>query len=380
MKGGITMTNSSLPAYMLTYPTVFAVGNEYHIFVPFDAEVIVWVKVGENVYYDHCNGVLRSRSNMHRVQLPMAVLDEHREYTVVYRKMIDRAPYFPSSEDERELTVPFRPVKTQGSINLYHISDAHNLVDEPIAAGKLFGDELDLLVLNGDIPNHSGDVKNFNAICEIASGITQGQCPVAFARGNHDTRGIHAEDMPNYIPIKDGRTYYTFRAGCVWGLLLDCGEDKNDTSIEYGHTICFHQFRLEETEFIKRVIADAEREYNAVGVKYRLVISHIGFTHVQRPPFDIEQEIYREWTHLVGKMQPDLLLYGHHHTVRICPPGCDFDDQGQPCTAIIGSKPIFGGESGNGFIGCGVTLHEDGTKRVVFNDDKGKIHTDEVIR
>ena len=374
------MTTSSLPEYMLTMPTVFAVGDEYHIFVPFDAEVIMWVKVGEHTYYDHCNGVLRSRSNMHRVQLPMSVLDEAREYTVVYRKMIERAPYYPSSEDERALTVSFRPIKAEGEINLYHVSDAHNLVSEPVAAGQFFGDELDLLILNGDIPNHSGDVRNFNAICEIAAGITGGHCPVAFARGNHDTRGIHAENMPNYIPIKDGKTYYTFRAGCVWGLLMDCGEDKDDTSVEYGHTVCFHRFRLAETEYLREVIANADREFDAPGVKYRLIVSHIGYTHVQKPPFDIEQELYAEWTRLTAQMKPDLLLYGHHHTVKICPPGCDFDDHGQPCTAIIGSKPIFGGESGNGFVGCGVTLYPDGTKRVIFNDDKGNVQTDEVIR
>ena len=374
------MTTPNLPEYMLTYPTVFAVGDQYQIFVPFSDEVIMWVKVGEHTYFDHCNGVLRSRSNMHRVTLPMCVLDEATEYTVVYRKMIERAPYYPSSEDERELTLPFKPIKSEGAINLYHISDAHNLVSEPIACGQYFGDELDLLILNGDIPNHSGDVRNFNAICEIASGITRGQLPVAFARGNHDTRGIHAEDMPNYIPIKDSVTYYTFRAGCVWGLLVDCGEDKDDTSIEYGHTVCFHQFRLAETEYLKAILANADKEFDAPGVKYRLVISHIGFTHIQQPPFDIEQALYGQWTRLVADMKPDLLLYGHHHTVKICPPGCDFDHQGQPCTAIIGSKPIFDREKGNSFIGCGITLYEDGTKRVIFNDHNGNILTDEIVK
>ena len=369
------MNNSPLPSYLLTYPTVFAVGDEYQIFAPFSDEVIFWVEVGDHAYYDHSNGILRSGTNMHCVKLPMAVLDERGEYTVVYRKMINRAPYFPSSEEERRLTIPFRPVKSEGAINLYHISDAHNRVNEPIAAGQFFGDALDLLILNGDIPDHSGDVKNFNAICKIASGVTKGEIPVVFARGNHDTRGIHAEDMPNYIPTKDGRTYYTFRVGALWGLVLDCGEDKSDDHPEYGHTVCFHQFRLEETEFLRRIIANHEREYDAPGVNCRLVISHIGFTHIAAPPFDIEQELYGEWTRLVGKMNPDLLLYGHYHTVAICPPGGPFDQQGQPCTAVIGSKPTE-----QGFVGCGITLHPDGRKRIVFNDETGNILTDEVIK
>lgn len=369
-----------LPEYMLTYPTVFAVGSNYNIFVPFDAEVIMWVKIGDKVYYDDCNGILRSNTNMHKIELPMSVLDEAGEYTVVYKKMIERKPYFPTSEPERKLTVYFKSVPATGDINIYHIADAHNLVAEPVAAGRFLGDNLDLLILNGDIPNHSGDIKNFNAICEIASGITKGQCPVVFARGNHDTRGIHAEDMPNYIPTMNGRTYYSFRVGCVWGLLLDCGEDKRDTNNEYGGTICFHSFRLREGEYIQQIIEDAEREYAADGVTHKLVISHIPFTHINEPPFDIEQELYAEWTRLMREyIKPDLLLYGHYHCVEIVKPGDRFDSHGQPCNAIIGSKPIFDKENGNSFIGCALTLMENGKKRVVFNDDKGVIHTDEII-
>ena len=369
-----------LPEYMLTYPTVFALGKYYNIFVPFDAEVIVWVKIGNKVYYDDCNGILRSNTNMHKVEIPMRVLDEAGEYTVVYKKMIERKPYFPTSEPERSITVKFKPVPNTGDIHIYHVADAHNLVKEPVAAGQFWGNELNLLVLNGDIPNHSGDIKNFNAICEIASGITHGQCPVVFARGNHDTRGIHAEDMPNYIPTLNGRTYYTFRVGCVWGLLLDCGEDKNDTHSEYGGTVCFHQFRLAETEYIKQIIENADCEYNADGVTHKLVISHIPFTHINESPFNIEQELYAEWTRLMREqIKPDLLLYGHYHCVEIVKPSDYFDSHGQPCTAIIGSKPIIDKETENGFVGCAITLLQNGKKRVVFNDNKGIIHKDEII-
>lgn len=372
---------SNLPQYMLAAPTVFAIGNKYNIFVPFCDEVIMWVRVGDKTYYDHCNGILRSNTNMHKVELPMSVLDAEKKYTVVYKKMIDRKPYFPTSEDAREYTVDFRPVADGGDIRIYHISDAHNLVAEPVAAGRYFGDEIDLLVLNGDIPNHSGDIENFNAICEIAAGVTGGHCPCVFARGNHDTRGIHAEDMPYYIPTMNGKTYYTFKVGCVWGLLLDCGEDKRDTNDEYGGTICFHQFREEETDFIKEIIENADREYNAPDVKHKLVISHIGFTYIDRFPFDIEQELYGEWARLMREhIKPELLLYGHYHRVDIIPVGAEFDSQGQPCTAIIGSKPVFANdEHPNGFVGAGIVLSDDGKKRVIFNDDKGNVLRDEII-
>ena len=373
----------NLPKYMHCLPTVMAAGKSYFIFVPFDDEVIMWVTVKDKTYYDDCNGIFRSNTRMHKVELPYEALDEAKEYTVHYIKMIDRRPYFPISEEERSITLPFRPVPTDREVNIYHIADAHNMVDEPISAGSYFGDKIDLLVLNGDIPNHSGDIENFNAIYEIAAAITKGSCPVVFARGNHDTRGIHAEDMPNFIPTINGKTYYTFRVGSVWGLILDCGEDKVDGHPEYGVTVCFHQFRLAETEFIKRVIENSKDEYEAEGVKHKLVVCHLVFTNTYDPPFDIEQDVYGEWARLLREeIKPELMLCGHEHHTSIYYKGCERDKKGQACPVIVGSRPRFANpEKGRpaGFVGCALTLNEDKTATVVFNDHEGTIVKTEIL-
>lgn len=365
------MKSISLPPEMHCLPTVFAVEDRYTIMIPFTREAVVSVRVGDRVFYDHSCGVMRSGKNMHRVELPMDVLDAAGEYTVLWRNIIERKPYFPTSEPEMSLTVPYRPLPTEGTINVYQIADAHNLVAEPVAAGSYFGDELHLLVLCGDIPNHSGDVANFNAICEIAASLTGGQCPVVFARGNHDTRGIHAEDMPDYIPTSaTGMTYYTFRLGRVWGLVLDCGEDKNDGHEEYGHTTCFHEFRLAQTDFIRSVIRRASAEYATEGVDVRLVISHIPFFRIPAPPFDIEQELYGEWVRLLREhIKPTLSLHGHTHFVRVVKPGDADDHQGLGWPAVIGSAPTFGAQPA--FVGAAVELRENGTT-VTFNSNRGE--------
>jgi predicted phosphodiesterase len=362
-----------LPTEMLAYPSVFAMKDTYQIFIPFSCEVLVSVRVNEIEYYDDSNGIMRSNTNMHKVEVPMAELDAAGEYTLIYRKMIERKPYFPTSEEPVELSFNFKSVANKETINIYHISDAHNIEAPVIAAGSYFGDELDLLVLNGDIINHSGRIENFNTIYKIASGITKGSIPIVFSRGNHDTRGIHAEEFGNYTPTDNGRTYYTFRAGSIWGLILDCGEDKLDTHEEYGHTICFHRFRQKETEFIKKIIANADNEYNAHDVKHKLVICHIPFTYIHKPPFDIEQEIYSEWTKLLREeIHPELLIYGHIHTTEIWRKGSDKDAYGQPCHAIVGSKPIKSENGDHHFVGGGITLGEKKTT-VIFNDDCGNV-------
>jgi len=149
------------------------------------------------------------------------------------------------------------------------------------------------------------------------------------------------------------------------------------THSTYGGTTCFELFRRQETEWLERVYEEGKWKDAPV----RIAVCHIPFTMRQQPPFDIEEELYREWTALLREhVRPDLLLYGHYHRVEICPPGCEFDSQGQPCTAIIGSKPIFDKEKGNGFVGCALTLRDDGTGRVIFRDHTGAVLTDEIIR
>lgn len=369
------MKNTMLPEDMICFPTVFAVGETYQIFILLKREAVVRLRVGDRTFYDDACGVLRSGKQMHKIELPMHVLDEAGEYCVMWDNIIERKPYFPTSEPECSLCVPFRPLPSEGEINIYHIADAHNMVDEPVTAGRYFGDELHLLVLNGDIPDHSGVIENFYAICKIASGVTGGQCPAVCARGNHDCRGIHAEDMPDYIPTQNGKTYYTFRLGRVWGMVLDCGEDKEDDHGEYGVTVCFRAFREAETDYIRSVIAHAATEYAAEGVEHRLIISHAPFTHIDPPPFDIEQDTYAEWARLVREhIKPTLQLHGHKHIVRIMRPYDDYDNFGLACPAVIGSIPLFKNNEhpAAAYIGAAVTLYSEKIT-VTFNQSTGEI-------
>ena len=360
---------------MLCMPSVFAVGDEYQIFSVFDCAALVRVRIGGREFCDDSNGVLRSNTKIHRVCVPMELLDEAREYTLAYNVVIERKPYFPTSEEEKTVTVKFRPV-TSGRINVYHICDTHNMVDEPIRCGQYFGKRTDLLVLNGDIPNHSGDLKYFNSIYQIAAGVTGGECPCVFSKGNHDTRGIHAEEIGQYTPTDNGRTYYTFRVGSLWGLVLDCGEDKDDGHPEYGGTVCFHSFRMKETDFIRRVIKKSE--YEDDGIEYRLVICHVPFTMDFKEPFNIERELFTEWAALIKEnIKPSLMLCGHTHLPYISPVGGECDNRGQPCTLIVGGAPGKNGDKRT-CTGCALTL--DGNRaRVVFNNDSGEITRDEYL-
>ncbi|MBQ1951031.1 MAG: metallophosphoesterase [Clostridia bacterium] len=355
-----------------TSPAVFAVGNQYQIMVETTSECLMSVKIGENTYFDESNGIMNSLSPLHRVSVPMQALDNAKEYTVCMRPIIERKPYFTKTQEPQEFAFAFRPIP-QKNIRAYHIADAHNQIERPVKAAKAFGN-IDLLILNGDVIDHSGNPEKFANIYEICSLLTSGAIPVIFSRGNHDMRGNFAERFADYTPNQHGNTYYTFRLGSIWGMLLDCGEDKVDTNSEYGFTVACHHFRERQTEYIKAVIADAEKEYAAPGVKTRLIISHNPFTQKLMAPFDIEEDIYREWASLLKEhVKPNLMVCGHTHKYGVSFVGGENDNYGQPCPVVIASEP-----QPDRFIGCGFIINGTQTD-VVFTDSDGNTLSKETL-
>ena len=346
---------------LTTAPAVFAVENEYQIMVPVTRECLFWVRVDGVDYYDESNGILCSRSLLHRASVPMAALDGAKEYTVCLRPLIERKPYFSTTEEVREYRFDFRPLPEK-DVRIYHISDAHNLIDEPVAAAAVYG-ACDLLILNGDILQHSGDPDKFDNVYEICSRITRGHIPVVFSRGNHDMRGNFAEAFADYTPNHLGNTFYSFRLGALWGVVLDCAEDKPDGNAEYGHTINCSAFRRRQTAFLQRLAA--ERPFDAEGITRRVCIVHHPFTKRMKPPFNIEEDIYTEWATVLKDFDLDLMITGHLHRLDVFPVGGEEDAFGQPCPVLVGGKPWLIGKkvddtevTENAWAGCGITLGE----------------------
>lgn len=359
---------------MLRYsPAVFVVGNSYQILVPVKKSSLLWVEVGGKCYYDEQNGIMRSLTCIHRVSVPMEELDRAKKYTVCERVIIKRTPKFPKTKDVCRTDFEFRPIP-ENNIRIYHIADTHNHVDAPVKSAKAFG-SIDLLIMNGDIPNHSGEVKYFDTIYEIAEKLTGGNIPVVFARGNHDLRGFHAEEIADYTPNQNGNTYYSFTLGNIWGLVLDCGEDKDDSHPEYGFTVACHSFRERQTQYIKSIIENSKNEYDNPDIKYRFIISHNPFTLKLHAPFDIEEEIYSEWAKLIkDNIHPNLMICGHLHGLVLSDIGGKYDDLGQPCRLLVGSDI-----ADNYHAGCGLTLTEGEEIKVDFTDSNGNHLTEESV-
>ena len=350
-------------------PAVFVVDKFYQIMMPCEKPCLFFVKVGDKFYYDESNGIMCSRNKIHKVEVPAVELDKAKEYTVCIRPIIVRKAYFSKTKKVIEKTYKFYPIP-ENNIRAYHIADAHNNVEEPIKAAETFGN-IDFLILNGDVIEDSSSPLNFMNIYVIGSRLTKGEKPIIFSRGNHDLRGNFAEKFADYTPAYLGNTYYSFRLGNIWGILLDCGEDKNDDHAEYGHSVACHAFRERQSDFLKKIIENKENEYEAEGVKHRLVISHNAFVHRYQPPFDIEQDIFTEWSKLLREnVKPEVMICGHAHELNIYyPENSDWNTNGSVCPVVIGStikkqNPAY-------FAGCGYVFNDEGIE-IVFTDSNGE--------
>ena len=354
-----------MPSILKNAPAVFAVEKKYSVFIQVTESSVMWIKIGDECFYDHSNGVLRSANAVHKITVPTEKLDSAGKYTVCYRRMHERKPYFSVTGDVEEVEFTFSPLP-RGKFNLYQVADSHGMVDEACASARAFEEKfgkIDLLVLNGDVIDHSGDLKNFDAIFDICANVTGGGIPIVFSRGNHDTRGIYAEKFEDYTPTREGFSYFTFRLSGLWGMVVDCGEDKLDSHPEYGNTNCHEAFRREETEYIKRVIENAESEYSAPGVERKLVFCHVPFTRKFTAPFNIEEDIYAEWTRLLKEhIKPDFIFTGHTHKYAIDTPGCSEDAYGVSCPVVIASEP----DTKTRFYAGGGAIFEPNATTIVF--------------
>ncbi len=345
-------------------PIVFAVNKNYQIIIPVSGECFASLKVGGEEFFSHSNGMALQKSDVHKIDVPCDSLNQAGEYTVCLRPVTLRKGYGAETAEPFFKTYSFfAPPKD--NLRAYNISDAHSLVCEPIAAAKAFG-KIDVLILCGDIMHFCDKAEDFENVYKICSELTGGGIPVVSARGNHDMRGRMAERYADYMPAANGKIFYTFRVGSIWGVVLDCGEITADDNPAHGFTVCCDSFRREQTEFLKTVVANKEKEYAAEGVKTRLVVVHDPFFERHNPPYDVARDIFADWFEIIEpNINPDFWLCGHSHQCLVRrPPYSVLEFQ-------IKTPLIMASTNGENFFrGGGFEFSDSGTY-LTFVDNSG---------
>lgn len=169
-------------------------------------------------------------------------------------------------------------------------------------------DNTDFIVMNGDIVSAARSVDTvikhtFVPIAEQVANI-----PVVFARGNHESRGEDFYKLPSLFPTPTGEFYYTFRQGPVAFVVLDAGEDKPDSDVEYSGTADFDRYREAEAEWLKKAVKDPM----FASAKYKVAIIHIP-TINEKDSWYGQKEASRLFLQTLNEAGIDLMLSGHLH-------------------------------------------------------------------
>lgn len=292
-------------------PVVYAVEDTYQITFTTKAKGEAWVVIDGVEYNDTYAGYRRTEDTIHKITVPMEALDAAGSYTVYTRAMFLRGPYCALQGATISKTYHWRGVDTSDGIQYYVFSDNHLTTDTVVDAANYWGDKLDFLVSLGDTANWIDSENELSLLLHLASDITNGEIPVIYARGNHETKGIVADEYHNYVSSKNSEFYFTFRLQNIWGIVLDVGEDHEDSHWEFSDLARFDTYRAKQVAFLDEVIANAESEYNAEGVDYRIALCHIPVTFVTDDDALKDQKF--TWVERLNQMNIDVMYSGHRH-------------------------------------------------------------------
>lgn len=298
-------------------PVVYLTGDYYTLVLRVEEPAYVSVKIGERVFNDAFCGVMRSEPGMRSIRLEREALDKEKSYAVIITRIKERVAYCTEIIGKTEIIVDFRPVPDGEDVTIFELGDTHNSFEAGVNAAKKAA-PFDALLLCGDIPADSGKEEALIDSHDMAWRISKGKMPVIYTRGNHESRGALAERLGDYLPACDGKYYFTFRLGCLWAVVLDCGEDKVDGHVEYGGSVAFESYRQEETRFLEAVAG--KKEYDSPIFKHIVAISHVAFPCDYGEEFNIEQELYEKWSALLEKIGIKFMIAAHTHRREIIEP------------------------------------------------------------
>lgn len=193
------------------------------------------------------------------------------------------------------------------SVNFAMINDIHGKSD---VLEKLVSHcdlkTTDMFLFNGDMVSIFNSEKEiFDGFMDKATELFASELPMYYTRGNHETRGSFATAFQDYFSPKQEHIYYMFRQGPVCFVILDSGEDKPDSDLEYAGITVYDQYRTEQAEWLAKVLES--KEYKEA--PFKVVVCHI-------PPFGGwhgDQEVAEKFIPLLNKANVDIMLCGHLH-------------------------------------------------------------------
>ncbi|MEI3554533.1 MAG: fibronectin type III domain-containing protein [Alistipes senegalensis] len=166
-----------------------------------------------------------------------------------------------ASDVFRRKPYPFRTFPDSGAdCSFIVFNDIHGRADYMAElCKKIDFSELGFVVFNGDMSSSvESEEQLFADYVDTSAALFASGTPILFNRGNHETRGVWSDRLIDCFPTRSGEFYGIYRYGDVCLLVLDCGEDKPDSDVEYYGLADYDAYRAKECEWLKRAVQSEE--------------------------------------------------------------------------------------------------------------------------
>lgn len=347
-----------LSAYKITSePMVIDNGSEYSIVFSTSDEGIAWAEYTyegkEYKVFDSTGGRNNGDSKIHSVAIPYKHL-RNNSYRIGSTRVIEEFSY--GSRTGKTVTSAEYNFTYNDSENQTWLvtSDWHTMLDTAYTAINNLNSAYDGVILLGDAsPGVDFEQQVVTNTVQFGGRVSEGTRPVLYVRGNHETRGAYAKDLPAALGIE--QFYYTADIGPYSFVVLDSGEDKDDSHVEYGGMNDYNTYRADMIEWLKDVELKNKR---VIALSHSWKIS------------DVEPELSAAGWAELDRLNTRLLLSGHEHTCRFLGEKEGYEKEtAEKYPDIIGY--VDGGKQNENYIASLLTLSKDGFEiKAVDNNAK----------
>ena len=333
------------PYKITSTPMVIDNGKEYSIVFSTNDAGTAYAEYSYNgkeyKVFDNTGGRLNSNKKIHSISVPYEHL-RNNTYKVGSTRVIEEFSYGSrtgKNVSSAEYKFEYNESKNQKWLV---VSDWHTMLDTAYTAIDKLESDYDAVILLGDAsPGVDFEQQVITNTVQFGGKVSKGSKPVLYVRGNHETRGAYAKDLPVALGIDE--FYYTADIGPYSFVVLDSGEDKDDSHIEYGGMNDYNTYRADMIEWLKGVEVKNDK---VIALSHAWQISAV------------EPELSAEGWQQLERIGTRLILSGHEHRCAFIGDKNDKEKEiKEKYPDIIGY--IDGGKSKENYTASLLTLNEN---------------------
>ncbi|MCK4999539.1 MAG: metallophosphoesterase family protein, partial [Anaerohalosphaera sp.] len=184
------------------------------------------------------DGQIDANSTIHRITIKGLKPNTKYNYRVTSTEIIKYEPYKVTfGQKNQSRTFTFTTLDTaKPDCSFVVFNDIHDNVKTLQGLVAMANKKpYEMIFMNGDVINDPGsETQIIEKFLKPSTDLFASRIPFILARGNHEIRGEFSRLLKNYVDTPNDKYYFSFKHGPVYFVVMDCGEDKEDSHWAYS--------------------------------------------------------------------------------------------------------------------------------------------------